>query len=124
VDLLPVVTVLTLWTLLVAYHRNYDTFLAIFFYLWALGILTTRILTPRQALALTALALAVAATLVLPGEIFKPFVGEARGNLILVWVDRALTVGLTALLAASLWLMRVTEPHAHRGGLNRAVSSP
>jgi hypothetical protein len=107
--LLLVNAALAIWTLLVAYHRNYDTFLVILFFAYVMGILTVRVLTPRQALGMSLFTLGAIAVMCLPGDIMRVFLTQEQSDLFLVWVDRALTWTLTAMLVVALWLLWLTS---------------
>lgn len=104
-DLLPVNSALILWTLLVAYHRNYDALMVILFLILCLSAATTWQLPQRQAQRLGLFWLVALGILCLPGEILRPFVTDAQAELFLLWVDRAMTVAMVAMLAVNLWLL-------------------
>ncbi len=104
-DLLPVNSALVLWTLLAAYHRNYDALMVILFLILCLSAATTWQLPPRQAQMLGLFWLVALGIMCLPGEILRPFVTDAQAELFLLWVDRAITMGMVAMLAVNLWLL-------------------
>ena len=104
-DLLPVNSALILWTVLAAYHRNYDALMVILFLILCLSAATTWQLPARQAQTLGLFWLVALGVMCLPGEIVRPFVTDAQADLFLVWVDRAMTLALVAMLAVNLWLL-------------------
>lgn len=102
---LHLLTILTLWTLLVAYHRAYDTFTAILFVALAgWGLMAGAwSLSERGRLALWGLLAAGVGVLCLPARGAALLLGEGLG----MWLDvqgRGMTLALLALLAVSLWL--------------------
>jgi hypothetical protein len=104
-DLLLVNAILAVWILLAVYHRNYDTFLAVLLVVYGVGLLTTRVLAPRQALGLVLFLAGAVAVLCLPGEVVARFMSAEQAERFVVAVDRMLTWTLTAMLGVGLALL-------------------
>jgi hypothetical protein len=81
-----------------------------------MGILTVRVLTPRQALTLSLFALGAIAVMCLPGDVMRMFLTQEQGDLFLIWVDRVLTWTITAMLVVALWLLWVTSKRRNYAG--------
>jgi hypothetical protein len=115
-DLLVVNGVLALWTLLVAYHRVYDTMLVLFFLVAAL-VAATRWQLPRgQAYALGLFWLAVVGVLCVPGSIVPPWLSASQADLFVLGVERSVTVALLAMWAVNLWLVMRSSRMAREAG--------
>jgi hypothetical protein len=105
---LCLVTILTLWTLLVVYHRVYDTLVVILF----VGLVVYGLegsenwrLSRRQRVFLTIFLAWSIVSMSLPGTIVGLFLPQ---SVVLDWVrinDHVITVTLMLTLAVSLWLL-------------------
>jgi hypothetical protein len=102
---LSLLTVLSLWTLLAAYHRNYDTLFAIFFVVAAIAMLYQARLPNGQAQVLVAFLVLSVGIMSLPGDVLVAFLPAHLGEVWLLWVDRMLTLTMTAMLGVSLWML-------------------
>lgn len=104
-DLLPVNSVLVLWTLLAAYHRNYDALMVVLFLTLALAAATTWSLSQRQTMGVGLVWLLSLVVMSLPGDIIRPLVSDEQAALFLLWVDRAMTAGIVLMWGVNLWLL-------------------
>lgn len=102
------VTILTLWTLLVAYHQVYDTLVAIlFFALIIYGLERPELwrLSQRQRSSLTATLIVSAFLLSLPGTFMASFLPGSILSTYLDVINNAITVTLVLMLGTSVWLL-------------------
>ena len=106
---LPLVTVLSIWTLLVAYHRNYDTVVAILFVALAVAALTTWQLSTKSAVALLVFLVLVLLSLSFPGEIVAGLLPPELGEIWDLRLDNAITITLVATLLVSFWLLGISS---------------
>jgi hypothetical protein len=104
-DLLTVNGVLALWTLLVAYHRVYDTMLVLFFLVVALVAATCWQLPRTQTYALGLFWLMAVGVLCVPGSLVPPFLSASQVDLFVLWVERSVTVVVVAMWAVNVWLV-------------------
>ncbi len=109
-----VFSVLMLWTLLVAYHRAYDTFTAILFVALAGWGLARRAwgLSAGRWLALWGALLVLVGALCLPAHGMSLLAGLLPVGGIAGWLDmqgRGMTLALLAMLGVSLWLLCQNE---------------
>ena len=109
-----VFNVLMLWTLLVAYHRAYDTFTAILFVALAGWGLARGVwaLSAGGRLAMWAALLVLVGALSLPAQGMALLAGLLPVGALAGWLDmqgRGMTLALLAMLGVSLWLLRQNE---------------
>lgn len=121
-----ILTILLIWTMLVAYHRLYDTLVVIFFMvLFFKGLTDPNIwnLSNRQHRMLTTVMTILPLILILPARIVDKLLPEYYGRI----SDAVTTATLLLLLAISMFLLhrslqniqklsfsRTTNPHAIR----------
>ncbi len=106
-----ILTALTLWTLLVGYHRAYDSLVAIFFF--ALVIFGLTRADTWQVKSWQRVALAIGSALAylplsLPARGITVISGALPDSSLAIWLDfqgGLLTLTLLVLLAAALWLL-------------------
>jgi hypothetical protein len=110
-------TALVLWTLLAAYHRAYDTFVAILFIaliVYGLNHGHAWQISPRQLRSLAWLTALAYIPLSLPARGISFVTGSLDSQRLSRWLDfqgGLLTLTLLALLAITLWLLfRITDP--------------
>jgi hypothetical protein len=104
-DVLPVNSVLVMWVLLAAYHRNYDALMVILFLILCLAAAATWQLPPGQALMLGIVWLLSLIVMCLPGDLIRVIATDEQAALFLIWVDRAMTVAIAMMWAVNLWLL-------------------
>jgi hypothetical protein len=112
-DLLAVNGVLALWTLLVAYHRVYDTMLSLFFLVAALVAAMRWQLPQLQRYALGIFWLVVVGVLCVPGSLVPPFLSALQADLFVRWVEQSVTGAVLAMWVVNLWLL-VRTPRISR----------
>jgi hypothetical protein len=104
-------TALVLWTLLAAYHRAYDSFVAILFIaliVYGLKHGRTWQISPRQLRSLAWLTALAYIPLSLPARGISFLTGSLDNQSLSRWLDfqgGLLTLTLLALLAITLWLL-------------------
>jgi len=102
-------TIFMLWTLLVAYHRAYDTFAAILFIAQVVTWLKhAGRAKPQSAFLLVALALLVVTALTVPARGVGGGDGGGAAGWLTTWLtvqSHAVTLALTMSLAVSLWIL-------------------
>lgn len=104
-DVLPVNGVLVLWTLLAAYHRNYDALMVILFLILCLAAATTWQLPPGQAYFVGLVWLLSLIVMCLPGDLARIVLSDEQADLFLIWVDRSMTAAIVVMWAVNLWLL-------------------
>jgi hypothetical protein len=105
VDVLPVTSVLILWSLLAVYHRNYDSLVVIAFMVFCLSVIATWQLPAIQRKSLGLFYLFVLFVMCLPGDLLRNFLPESQVESALFGIDWAITVAIVAMLAVNLWLL-------------------
>jgi hypothetical protein len=104
-DVLPINSLLALWTLVGAYHRPYDTMLALFFLIVILSALTRWELPAQQVRRLGISWLVMLFFLCLPGEILGAFLAETHAERAGDIINAAVTVTLVIMWGVNLWLL-------------------
>lgn len=107
-DLVPVNSFLALWTLLAAYHRVYDTMLALLILILCLSAATTWRLPRYQSWSLGFFFVACVVILCLPGELVDLFLPSTQADAVVAWFDRTIIVTLVVMWAVNMWLMAKT----------------
>jgi hypothetical protein len=107
-DVLPLNSLLTLWTLLAVYHRSYDTILALFFVIVCLSALSTWQLPLRQMQFLGLCWVLALLLMCLPGEILNAFFAEGQADRLIDWIEKTMIVGLAGMWVLNLWLVAKT----------------
>jgi hypothetical protein len=102
---LAVNSALLLWIIVAVYHRNYDTVMVIGFFVFCLSVIATWQLSPLHTMLLGIFYVLTLGVMCLPGEILGIFLGAERTELFILWLDRALSVVIVAMLAVNLWLL-------------------
>ncbi len=103
---LPLLTVLAMWTLLVAYHRSYDAILFILFVATAITALAGQIVNRAQFLLLSGILVVTLVPTNLPSGLALG--GLIPAELIELWdlaIERSITVAAILMLACALWLL-------------------
>ncbi|NJN81538.1 MAG: DUF2029 domain-containing protein [Caldilineaceae bacterium] len=117
IDLLPLLTVLSLWTLLAAYHRNYDSILVVFFVTLSIAAQSTWLLSRGEALFLATFLVVSLLVINAPGELITPFLPTHLSRLWDPTLEKLLTATLVAMLAISVWLLfRIPRDDEHGEG--------
>jgi len=105
-DVLPVMTVLSLWTLLVAYHRSYDVILVGLFLVLGSAMVWHARLPVRQVRAVVAFMAVAMVVLCLPMGTLRGIVPSRVCDEWLLPVERAsTTLTLLAMLGVSTWFL-------------------
>lgn len=104
-DLLPLNSLLCLWTLLVIYHRIYDTMVVLLFLTACLSAITAWQLPARQAQILGVFWVLALFVMCLPGEMLDRFLPADQAKLLIAWIDQSIIVMLLAMWGVNLWLL-------------------
>jgi hypothetical protein len=118
------VTILILWTLLVAYHRAYDTFLAILFIALIIYILAKPQiwqLTTIERTFLTISLLIYIVIMCLPARGISMLGVAVDNNFVTTWLDfqgRGLTLMLLFMLASAIWMLFRMQAFWQRGKIS------
>lgn len=102
---LPINSLLSLWILVGAYHRVYDTMLVLLFLILCLSAMTTWQLSTRQVQWLGISWLATLGFMCLPGEILEAVLPAAQAELAEAWIDGVITATLVGIWGINLWLL-------------------
>lgn len=111
IDLLAVNSLLLLWVLLASYHRVYDTMLMVFFWILCLSAAAQWQLGRSQRYFLGIFWLISVVVMCLPGESVPSFLSEERSELLVVLIDRSVTVIAVAMWVVNLWLLAQRPRH-------------
>jgi hypothetical protein len=118
------VTILVLWTLLVAYHRAYDTFLAILFIALTIYILATSLkwqLTKIERTFLTISLFIYIVIMCLPARGISMLGVPVDNDFVATWLDfqgRGLTLMLLFMLASAIWILFRMQAFWQRGKIS------
>jgi hypothetical protein len=118
------VTILVLWTLLVAYHRAYDTFLAILFIALIIYILANSqkwLITRIESTYLTISLLIYIVIMCLPASGISMLGVAVDNDFVATWLDfqgRGLTLMLLFMLASAIWLLFRMQTFWQRGKIS------
>jgi hypothetical protein len=107
-DLTPVNSFLALWTILAAYHRVYDTMVALLFLILCLSAATTWRLPRYQSWSLGLFFVLCVVILCLPGELVDSFLPPVEADAVVAWFDLTIIVTLVVMWAVNIWLIAKT----------------